>query len=221
MLSTWTKCPISFISCIWCLLKTSVCICTDAGRMFRDDVPGGSYVWGQACLGEVEMFNFMLLCSRWGTLMHFWGRTCSGTASSLHWWDSVQCYSAALRKITSMVGCRLSLERSPFGTASPLTAHPDNATMLLAGGLPCESLGGELPRCLVSMTPICMKQQPLEWERPREDFLSKHWLGSCKKGIWREEWQEAPSCHMLPPPICLCPHHSQVPLSASPRLFMA
>lgn len=69
MLPTWTNCPTSFILCIRCLLKTWMCICTDTGRTFSKLDPASSSVWGQACLGGVEMFSFMLLCSGWGTLM--------------------------------------------------------------------------------------------------------------------------------------------------------
>jgi len=78
MLATWTNHPTSFISCVRCLLKTEVCICTDVGRMFSEQAPAGSSVRGEACLGGVEMFSSTLLCSRWGTLVRCGGELAPG-----------------------------------------------------------------------------------------------------------------------------------------------
>lgn len=118
MLATWTKCSTSFILYIRCLLNTEVCVCTDVGRMFSEQIPTGSSVWGQTFLGEVEMFS-MLLYSRWRTLLHLLGRACAGPASSKDQWVLVQCYSKALLKIPSMVECRLFHDSSSFGTVIP------------------------------------------------------------------------------------------------------
>lgn len=85
---------------------------------------------------------------------------------------------------------------------------------LLAVGASLWDLGlWSPPRQLASMTPICMKKQPLEWERHQEkNFWPSIGFGGCKKEIWRDEWWGATLCHTLPLSMCLCPPHSQVPL---------
>lgn len=161
-------------------VETQVCVCTDVGRTFSERAPAGSSVRGQACLGGVEMFSFTLPCSRWGTLVHFWGRACSGTARSGHRWDSVQCYGEEVEKTTGRVGCRLSDDRSSFGTANALSVHPDTSGAVRRGNFPTSPWAVILPRRLASMTPTCMKKQPLERERETETRIfgqaSAWWL---------------------------------------------
>lgn len=163
-----------------------MCVCTDVGRTFSEWVPAGLSVQGR------EMFSFTLPCSGWGTLVHFRGRACSGTARSGHRWDSVQCYGQALEKTTGRVGCRLSDDRSSFGTANPLAVHPNTSGAVRRRNFPTSPWAVIPPRHLASMTPTCMKKQPLERERDRDKnfwpsiglvALRKRFEGKSDKGL--------------------------------------
>lgn len=176
MLSTWARRSMSFILCIWRLLETWVCICTDLGRTCAEQVPAGSSVWCQACFGGVEMFSSTLQCSGCGALM-----------LQEHRWDPAQSCSRALEKITSVVGCRLSDETRLYWHYEPLCCAPGYlwGNTLLQEKLHLRSMGATQEMLQASQPPgswgLCNV-----WFSPVTPLTQKGWQ--------KWHWDYEPKC---------------------------